>query len=87
MGEEEESYAKIHSFHAHPDGKFTIGIKHKPGRFADERKVMHTGTMQHLQKVTKRYPLTGSVSVHSVKTGRENIKEGHSKKNSLPWLS
>jgi len=80
---EEESYAKIHSFHAHPDGKFTIGIKHKPGRFADERKVMHTGTMQHLQKVTKRYPLTGSVSVHSVKTGRENIKEGLSKKKYL----
>ena len=83
INEEDEAYAKIHSFHAHPDGKFTIGIKHKPGRFADERKVMHTGTMQHLQKVTKRYPLTGSVSVHSVKTGRENIKEGHSKKKYL----
>ena len=81
--DEEEAYAKIHSFHAHPDGKFTIGIKHKAGRFADEKKVMHTGTMQHLQKVTKRYPLTGSVSVHSVKTGRENIKEGHSKKKYL----
>jgi len=77
MGEEEESYAKIDSFHAHPDGKFTIGVKHKAGRFADEKKVMHTGSMQHLQKVTKKYPLTSRVSVHSVKTGRENIKEEH----------
>ena len=68
---EEESYAKIDSFHAHPDGKFTIGVKHKA------KKVMHTGSMQHLQKVTKKYPLKSRVSVHSVKTGRENMKEEH----------
>jgi len=82
MGEEEdfEPSAKIHSFHAHPDGKFTIGIKHKASRFdggADGKLKMHTGSMQHLQKVTKKYPLTSRVSVHSVKTGRENIKEEH----------